>query len=412
MNAAPTWASRWGVAVTGALFAVAIGAGYYLGGTAPAPIELGRRGGPDVRVAHSTGRDLTLSLRGPWSLEHRAPRADGFATWRRATGDARWSFRAVGDRIAIDGPAHSSLAGRVRVRAASIRDGARPVWGTLDLAADDGALRAVATLDLETYLLGVVGSEMGAAFPIEALKAQAVAARSYALARAARARHRPLAPTVADQVFRPAAEIPASILRAVDETRGEIIGTRSDPVKAYFHSTCGGATRDAAPDFDPSSPIRGTRCGWCRHSRRFSWVRSYRLDDVTRALEAVGVQVDGIVRTVRVLEADDSGRARVLGIVDRRRTTKLSGDRFRTAINRAVGRDRSRRLLSTRLTVQPTPDRKGLAIKGHGWGHGVGMCQVGAAGLARTGADYRRILETYYPALPVTVAWGAETPTP
>lgn len=405
-------APRWGVAATATLFAVAIAVGYHLGGTPPAPIELGRRGGPDVRVAHRTDGPLELSLRGPWALEHRAPRADGFTMWRRATGDARWTIRADGDRVAIDGPVRAALAGVVRVRAASIRDGNRPVWGMLDVGVERGALRAVATLDLETYLLGVVGSEMGAAFPIESLKAQAVAARSYALARAAPDQHRPLAPTVADQVFRPADRIPASILRAVDETRGEILGSRSDPVKAYFHSTCGGATRDAAPDFDPSSPIRGTRCHWCRHSRLYSWVRSYALRDVTHALEGAGVRLDGLVRAIRVVETDASGRVRVVAIDDRRRTTKLSGDRFRSAMNRAVGRDRSRRLLSTRLTVQPTPDRTGLAIKGHGWGHGVGMCQIGAAGLARTGADYRRILATYYPALPLTIAWGDAVPTP
>jgi stage II sporulation protein D len=310
-------------------------------------------------------------------------------------------------------PRGEALLAGIRIEGDSLRiaGSKQPVWGALDvIRVGPGRLGVVNVLDLETYLQGVLIPEMGADFPLEALKAQAVAARTYALANLVRARKRGrkslLRPTQADQVFRPVKSVPKRIRRAVDETRGQVIGTLDAPITTYYHSTCGGSTRDAAPWFSPSSPLRGRPCRFCRSSPYYRWERRYDLKKLTRALRAERAEIVPPIRAFR-LSKDRTGHTVRVVVIHKAGATPISGTRFRVRINRSLARSRSERLLSVNLeSIRLTAGGKVAHVKGRGWGHGVGMCQFGAARLAGRGLDYREILAFYYGRRPLTHSWG------
>ena len=241
-------------------------------------------------------------------------------------------------------------------------------------------------LPLETYLLGIVGSEMSPRWPIEALKAQAVAARSYALKRRMMMRqaNRPydLADSVLSQVYKGAERIRPSVIRAVTETRGEVIAYRHDLVEALFHSTCGGHTVSAKSAFGRHVPyLRPKPCKWCRQSTRHRWQISVPLDDLEKRLSRAKL-IRGDLR--RVTRDDKSGH--VVARDDR-------GDRRLRPkdVRKAVGYSE---LYSSRFTAATRGSR--VKFSGRGFGHGVGMCQWGAKGMADAGRSYKQILEHYY----------------
>jgi stage II sporulation protein D len=316
----------------------------------------------------------------------------------------------------VTGPDGTVLAeavnGVLRLIATSLRraDSSAPIWGCVEIErTDERNLRAINAIDMETYVQGVVLSEMGAKFPLEALKAQAVAARSYAWAKITEARRRGdtriLRRTDVDQVFRATDVVPETIRRAVRETRGELLGDAAGPLVAYYHSTCGGKTRSAATDFAPSSPIRGASCDHCRHSRYYTWRRAYGYRFLAQALAPLAVKAP--VRAIDIADAGPDGRVTTFSVTHAGGTTSLRGHQLRGAINR-IATNREQEMLSTFVTLARTPS--GIRMSGHGWGHGVGMCQMGAATLARTGLDYREILGYYYTGIPLSRGWGRAEP--
>lgn len=247
-------------------------------------------------------------------------------------------------------------------------------------------LVAINRLPLETYLLGIVGSEMNPAWPIEALKAQAVAARTYAMQRRMmmRAADRPydLESSVLSQVYKGAERIRPSVIRAVKETMGEVMSWKHDLAEALFHSTCGGRTRSAKSAFGHDVPyLRSEACDWCRDSNRRSWQLTLPLKDLARQLDRAGLvrdKLDGLERR--------KGAAKV-SLRIRKNEKSLSPSALREAIGYTV-------LYSDRFIAETRG--KTVSFEGTGFGHGVGMCQWGARGMAAAGKTYREILEHYY----------------
>jgi SpoIID/LytB domain protein len=408
-----------GLLATGALFILAACLGYYLGGTRPPSLHPIRPGGPElpVEMAMGAARELRLSVNGAYTVStFRGLPSPGESAPTAFQGRGLLRLRAEPRCLRLfrpDGPAAGeAFPDRVRIRGATLRpaDRREPIWGSVEVRRTaPETLVAVNIVDMETYLHGVLMPEMGAKFPIEALKAQAVAARSYALARLRGHgdgdRDRVLKRTEMDQVYRPQAPVPDSIRIAVEATRGEILGTLAAPLLAYYHSTCGGATRDAAPYFDPSSPIRGVPCPFCRESRYYRWQREYSLEKLTRVLSAAA-RITGPI-TAFQLETDRSGHAVHVRVAHASGVASLGGDAFRVLINRGLARSRDEQLLSTLIeAIEVDPARSRVRVRGRGWGHGVGMCQMGAAGMARQGYDYRRILAHYYVGFSANRVWG------
>lgn len=285
-----------------------------------------------------------------------------------------------------------------------IADPVGPANG-LRLFREDGKIRCVLRVGLTAYIEGVLVGEMGGQAPLEALKAQAVAARTYVARRMNEKgiafRHH-LGTTTLHQVFRHT-RAPERIREAVRTTEGEIVIWRGRPALTVYSACCGGAAEAAeaafgggaapylVPRFDrPEDP--GTARGVvsletlepsaCAGDRLFRWRREF-----TAARLAAALGLPGPPQGVRVTTRSDSGRARRLTVElpDGEKRTVEAG-KFRAALD----------LPSTLLFIERKPPDRFL-LHGGGFGHGVGLCQSGAKGLARRGLDHRRILQFYYP---------------
>jgi len=279
-------------------------------------------------------------------------------------------------------------------------------------------LTAVNVVELEQYLLGVVPREMGRrpVSEIEALKAQAVAARTYAIGNLGGREQEGFDyyATVMDQAYGGTADEDSIVSRAVAATRGEIITYQGVPILAYYSSTCGGHTADIEESWPTRAPIPylrgvsdripGTDQYYCESSSRFrwraEWTRAQLLAVLGQTLAAYTGAQPGAVRQVtdvRLTKRPAAGERAAVELTVDGHTYTLRGDSIRWVIRPAPG---SAILNSSWLTALAASRENGqvtrLTIEGGGWGHGIGMCQVGAMGRARAGQSYREILEAYY----------------
>ncbi len=246
-------------------------------------------------------------------------------------------------------------------------------------------------LRLEDYVAGVVAGEMPGSFPPEAQKAQAVAARSYALTRKIEAqaagRAWDIGAGVLAQVF---AKAPGPAARAAAEaTAGEVLALGMEPVEAYFHAACGGRTEGGLAALGRDLPyLRSVECGRCDRAPRVSWSVKIPAGELGKA-----AGLGGAASAARVVSRTPSGRAEKIEVAagDRRAVLAASDLRQRLGFSR---------LPSLAFDVH-RPWWGDFVFDGRGQGHGAGLCQWGAAGLAREGKSYREILGHYYPGVEV-----------
>ena len=254
------------------------------------------------------------------------------------------------------------------------------------------ATHTVETVPLEDYVAAVIPAEIGNA-PLAALEAQAIAARSFALARWAR--HEDEDADLCDgthcQVFRGLdAATPAS-RRAAEATRGLVLMQNGRIIGAPFHASCGGHTArptdvwddEEMPDLVPVADdacLSGPGASWTWEMPRADVARLGRAFGLPQArfLEVYGRNADGRVSTVRL--AAPGGRS-----------LSIRGFDFRRVATRLFG---VRTVRSTAFTVHETKSE--YVLTGQGSGHGAGLCQVGAIARARRGETWQRILAVYY----------------
>jgi len=271
--------------------------------------------------------------------------------------------------------------------------------GNVELRVRSGEVEVVNVLSLEEYLLGVVGAEMPALYPMAALESQAIASRSYALF-ALRQRGgdaRPLGADQGFQVYRGVRVEHDRVRRAVAATRGEVLTYRGRLFRTYFHSTCGGQTVVASGVFaEPDiPPLSGARCGGCEGSRYHRWTSTLSpalLQAAVARGRPTSLQSTGRPTGLSIAERGDDGRALRLLVEHTRGAFHWRVGPFR----RAVEALRPGTIRSTWLRIDGL-DGAGWRVRGSGWGHGVGMCQVGARGLSRQGLSAGDILARYYP---------------
>jgi len=268
--------------------------------------------------------------------------------------------------------------------------GGRAYEGSVHLVASRaGGLHVVNEVDLERYVAGVVGPEIGPKSPMEALKAQAVCARTYAyvswvdVAKSAQRQVFDVYDDVRDQVYRGMPEKGSDVDKAVAATAGRVVTWKEKPFKAFFSSTCGGQTESGAEVFGADiAPLAGAKCGSCGHAKHFAWTLRMKPADLSAALGFA-------VKDVAVASSTRGGRAARVAVTRGDGTEVLvAGPEFR----KTVGYDKFR---STLFTVAREGDE--FVFKGNGWGHGVGLCQEGAIGMARDGGGWEAILQRYYP---------------
>ena len=295
-----------------------------------------------------------------------------------------------------------------------------------------GKLTVVNQIPLEEYLKGVVGSEMSPDFPLEALKAQAVTARSYTLSRFDK-QHRLEPFDVCDEVhchvYGGVERETPSVSRAVNETYGQVLMSADQICETFYASVCGGhgehnenvwngaplpylrgkldaETSDRFPvnQLKDESNVRR----WIESSpdvfcnttktevpaalnytkRYFRWTTRYTQSELSKIIsDKTGERIGSLVEIIPV-ERGVSGRLKKIRLRGTLKTATIEGE---LAIRRALSPSF---LFSSCFVV----DRQGadFIIKGAGWGHGVGMCQTGAAMIALKGFSYRVILSHYY----------------
>jgi len=279
----------------------------------------------------------------------------------------------------------------------------KPYRGRLRLVKrPDGVVWAINVVELEAYLASVVNGEMPPTFPLAAREAQAIAARTYAvfdMKTSGLKRDFDLYDSVRSQHYPGMAWETDAGWHAVENTRGKV-GTYAGKVFcAYYSSCCGGRTADArwVPSFaDHAVPcLTSVVCPYCKHpdNKGYAWPpQPVPKAELTRRLAAhmktQGTEI-GPVRQVHVDATYPDGRVRMVRVVHEQGEVRVPGSTFRLKV---VG---SRVLRSTRFTAEDRGDR--VVFRARGWGHGVGLCQWGARGMADAGSNGLQIIQFYYP---------------
>jgi len=252
------------------------------------------------------------------------------------------------------------------------------------------ALLVVNHLDVEKYLYGVLYHEMPHYWPMEALKAQAVAARTFALYRKKIMVDKDYDVTsdIYSQVYGGHSSERRQTRKAVDQTKGKALTYEGEILPSYYHSICAGRTENANEVFGIDlPPLKGVLCPYCRGAKGMRWKASFSLKDIEKRLNAYGIKVKGLT-SITAGKREASGRLKTLKIKDKNGSREIKGYKFRLALG-------PNKIRSTDFTIKTT--RRGVYFKGEGWGHGVGMCQWGVFGMAKKRYNYQKILRYYYP---------------
>ncbi|MBF0593706.1 MAG: SpoIID/LytB domain-containing protein [Candidatus Omnitrophica bacterium] len=275
---------------------------------------------------------------------------------------------------------------------ASLRVNDKHFRGMLIIINTGTALTVVNSIEIEQYIRGVLYHEISDKWPMEAISAQAVATRTYAFYSIEKfaARDYDVTNDVYSQVYGGKTAERYRTNLAVKNTKGLVLTYKGKIFPAFFHANSGGITEDASELWDIDLPPLkgGIESPYSVNSPHYRWKRNFRLKDIQDALEKSGVKV-GTIKEIKIKERNKSGRIRKLEVTDRDgKSTIIEGKIFRDALGPNV-------LKSNLYDVE----MKGYYVDliGHGWGHGVGMCQWGAYNMARMRFTYPDILKFYYP---------------
>lgn len=268
----------------------------------------------------------------------------------------------------------------------------------------DYKINVVNELPLEDYLRGVLPWEASPGWHAEALKAQAVASRTFALFRALEHREDAfdLSSDTLSQVYKGRSIENQKTDAAIRETRGEILTYRGKIFPAFFHSTCGAhtAAADSVWNVQAHPVLQGVACQFCKASKHYFWNGDFSAAAIQSALGAHGIPVSNIT-AIDVETRDRAGRALTYRIRAGKLEKKILASDFRLWLDPA-------RFKSTLIdAIRAQGDT--FTFQGRGWGHGVGMCQYGMKRLAELGYSYHQILDYYYPGAQIvnTAKWDS-----
>lgn len=260
--------------------------------------------------------------------------------------------------------------------------------GNIEIWKGEKGLYLINEIPFEEYIKGVVAGEMGSNWEIEALKAQAVAARTYAFFQI---KYGPIqkpikyhvSSSVMHQVYK-SGNVSESISKAVDETKGEIITFEGKPIIAYYHSTSGGKTEEASEVFSKSYPYLIPVDTTSELSPYHVWERKIPIQEIENAIQIKGI------KEITVESLTLSNRVKNFKIYKGENNESIFAAKD---LRRLLGWDR----LPSTLITSIIKEDEALIIEGRGYGHGVGMCQWTALDLAKKGKNYKEILSFFYP---------------
>ena len=245
-------------------------------------------------------------------------------------------------------------------------------------------LTAVNWVDLEEYLYSVIGGEMDTRWPQEALKAQAIAARTYAIYEREKQRSNPIF-DVGDspdkwQIYKGVISESPSTYSAVDTTAGKVLTYNNRIILSVFHACSGGHTENVEDVWgNPQPYLRGVP-DFDQNIPECNWQRTFSAAEISQKFPEVGQAKQMVAESL-----SPYGSVKTLRIVGDKNAKVLRGEDVRTAL----------KLKSTRFTVSNAPDGS-FVMQGRGYGHSLGMSQWGAYNLALQRANYLQILAYYY----------------
>jgi stage II sporulation protein D len=243
---------------------------------------------------------------------------------------------------------------------------------------------------LEDYIKGILHREASKRWPIEALKAQAVVSRTYALYTMENRKKfdYDLGKDIYSQVYGGVFAERFRTNLAVDLTKGKVLTYEGKIFPTYFHSTCGGHTEDASLLWNIDiMPLKGVTCNFCKNSPHFYWQSVLELEKMEKLLSPF--IKDGHIKDIVVVSNTESGRIYQLKIITHDgREIPISAKDFRNTVGPNLIR-------STNFTLKILGDK--VYFEGIGWGHGVGFCQWGGYFMAKKGYRYKDILKYYFP---------------
>lgn len=344
---------------------------------------------PDLRVGLASGRaSLTITP------------AEGKATAQ--TESSKTIALAANTAAAIRWQAGAFLVGREKVRgdvltirpsgAGELALDGRRYRGALELRHKSGGLTAVNIVPVDDYLRSVVPEEMPVDWPAEAIKAQSVAARSFALA--SRGRHASegydLCTTTHCQLYTGTAAEKSASNAAIKATRGEVLTYGGKPIEALFHTDSGGMTENSEDVWGSHVPY--LRAAKDTPAKTMPWTKTISRADLERKLAAKGHDI-GKVRSVALSplaigraakDRTASGRVKTMTVKGTKGTATLSGTTWRSLLG----------LKSTLFDAKLAKDM--VTFTGYGFGHGLGISQWGAERMAAKDKSYADILHHYY----------------
>lgn len=330
--------------------------------------------------------------------------ADGREIARTTSGGAASVGIAADGKLLLRG----GDAGTRFIQIAALGDeplqlGKNQYFGKAIFRATDKGVRVVNRVSLEQYLASVVGSEMYASSsPPAALEAQAIAARTYARYAVEELGRSPLPDSQEAQAYYGISRETAATRRAVMATRSQILTFDGETLPAFYHSTCGGSTVDGtvltgskAPD-----PLRGVPCGYCENAKFYRWSAHVSQKSLGSICTSLGIGRQCLKIEPRGDSADSWANLQIIGNAG---LSNITARQLRTLILKFGGNVQ----MPSPFLQEIAGDRDGITVRGRGFGHGVGLCQMGAAEMGRRGFDTIQILNHYYPGARLTPSAAA-----
>lgn len=250
-------------------------------------------------------------------------------------------------------------------------------------------LSVIEETDIESFIDGVLGSEMPQSWNEDALRAQAVTARTYAMYKKKIRRDDVYHLDMLELAYRGIANETGRLTQIVQDTKGIVMVYNWNIFPAYFHSTCGGHTEDVRHVFGKDSipPLSGVACNYCSDSKHSSWSTDISKSAIEKKLQEANVYISNISTVMAVNPGAGNHGSRV-EIASANGSKEMNANDFRLMIG-------PNNLLST--SFQTKNNGKSITFTGKGWGHGVGLCQYGAQSMAEKGFKWAEILKYYYP---------------
>lgn len=249
-------------------------------------------------------------------------------------------------------------------------------------------IHVVNHVELEDYLKGVVPKELSASYPLDALKAQAICSRSFAIKNINKLKKNGynLDDTTRCQVYKGKTAEEERSNKAVDETKGQVAFYNNQIANTIFGASSGGITANA------SEVWGGNATNYLSsfedpYSKTYKWDHKVSKDDINNILIKNKINI-GKFLNLNVTEKDISGRIKMIEIIGTEKTEKISGNAFRNILGNT-------KLKSTLFDIKDEDDD--LIFQGRGYGHGVGMSQYGAVEMAKQGKNYTDIITFYFP---------------